>query len=96
MADIVFGFGTGHGPLLSTPPDKWDLRAEADRQNPRHAFRGTTYTYDELFKLREAEKLSMQNALEVRAERYQRCQTQLDNLSKQISDTWIFSMILIS
>ena len=58
MAEIFFGFGTAHGPLLSTPPDKWDLRAEADRQNPRHAFRGGTYTYDELLKFREVENLS--------------------------------------
>jgi hypothetical protein len=86
MAEIVFGFGTAHGPLLSTPPDKWDLRAEADRQNPRHAFRGGTYTYDELFKFREVENLSAQNVLEVRTERHQRCQTQLDNLAGMISD----------
>lgn len=86
MAEIVFGFGTAHGPLLSTPPDEWDLRAEADRQNPRHAFRGGTYNYDELFKLREAENLAAQNALEVRTERHRRCQTQLDKLSGQIAD----------
>ena len=40
MARIVFGLGTSHGPMLSTPPAQWDLRAGADRANPRHAYRG--------------------------------------------------------
>ena len=31
MAEIVLGIGASHGPLLSTPPEKWDLRAKADR-----------------------------------------------------------------
>ncbi|MDG2033450.1 MAG: hypothetical protein P8J29_05905 [Rhodospirillales bacterium] len=86
MADIIFGFGTAHGPLLSTPPDKWDLRAEADRQNKKHAFRGGFYTYDELHKLRGSENLRIQNTLEVRTKRYNRCQDQLNKLSTLISE----------
>ena len=31
MARIVLGIGTSHGPLLSTPPEMWHLRAEWDR-----------------------------------------------------------------
>ena len=87
MAEIVLGFGTAHGPLLSTPPEKWDLRAEADKINPNHAFRGGTYNYDELFALREVENLSEQNAIEVRIERHGRCQKQLDYLSRQLAET---------
>ena len=86
MAEIVFGFGTGHGPLLSTPPDKWDLRAEADRRNPAHPFRGKTYTYDELYSLREKENLHEQNALNVRKERHERCQKQIKALSGKIEE----------
>jgi hypothetical protein len=33
MAKIVFGFGSSHGPLLATPPERWDLRAADDRLN---------------------------------------------------------------
>ncbi len=85
MAEIVLGFGTAHGPLLSTPPDKWDLRAAADKQNKKHAFRGGTYDYDELYELRKDEKIAAQNVLEVRTERHDRCQKQLDYLSEEIS-----------
>lgn len=56
MAKIVCGFGASHGPLLSTPPDKWDLRAADDRKNPRHPFRGGVYTFEELVKVRQGEK----------------------------------------
>src|ERR1700731_2134693 len=38
MAEIVFGFGTSHGPLLATPPQEWDLRANVDRKNKALAF----------------------------------------------------------
>ncbi|MFP6710830.1 MAG: hypothetical protein VB913_03935 [Rhodospirillales bacterium] len=86
MAEIVLGIGTAHGPLLSTPPDKWDLRAEADRMNSAHAFRGGTYTYEELYELRKDENLAEQNALEVRTEYHARCQTQLDFLSKKVAE----------
>ena len=87
MAEIVLGFGTAHGPLLSTPPEKWDLRAEADKKNPNHAFRGGTYNYDELLKLRKAENLSEQNAISVRVERHGRCQKQLDYLTEKLAAT---------
>ncbi|MDA0708553.1 MAG: hypothetical protein O2963_05725, partial [Proteobacteria bacterium] len=40
MAKIIFGFGTSHSPLLSTPADKWNLRVEADKQNPSLEYRG--------------------------------------------------------
>ena len=33
MAEIVLGIGTSHGPLLSTPPDMWQLRAEWDKKH---------------------------------------------------------------
>src|SRR5207244_3795695 len=43
MAEIVLGIGTSHGPLLSTPPEQWDLRAGADRVNKQHAYRGKIF-----------------------------------------------------
>ena len=50
MAEIVLGIGSSHGPLLSTPPEQWDLRAKADRANKAHWFRGKTYEFDGLLK----------------------------------------------
>ncbi len=52
MADIVLGIGSSHGPLLSTPPEQWDLRAKADRENKKHWFRGKTYDYEALLQER--------------------------------------------
>ena len=52
MADIVLGIGSSHGPLLSTPPEQWDLRAAADRANKKHAFRGKTYDFESLLRAR--------------------------------------------
>ncbi len=86
MADIIFGFGTAHGPLLSTPPDKWDLRGDADRQNPAHPFKGEFYTFDELYELRKGENLAEQNTLEVRTERHTRCQNQVAALKEMLTE----------
>ena len=40
MARVVGAFGVSHGPLLTTPPDQWYQRANFDKRNPRHAYRG--------------------------------------------------------
>ena len=34
MAKIVLGIATSHGPMLSTPPEQWNLRAIDDRAMP--------------------------------------------------------------
>ncbi len=53
MAQIVGAFASSHGPLLSTPPDMWYQRAEADRMNKSHWFRGKTYDFDGLVEARK-------------------------------------------
>ncbi len=86
MADIVFGFGTSHGPLLSTPPERWDLRANDDRKNPEHPFRRGVYTFPELVVLREGGKDYAKDAtLEVRQERHARNQRALDLLGEKVA-----------
>ena len=81
MAAIVFGFGVSHGPLLATPPDQWDLRAEWDRRQPQHHFRGSTYSYAELAQLREPENLAAEITLEVKTERHGRCRKRVAELA---------------
>ena len=54
MAQIVLGMGTSHSPMLSTPPEEWGQRAEADKQNPAHPFRDGVYTFDELLEKRKS------------------------------------------
>jgi hypothetical protein len=85
MAEIVLGIGTSHGPLLSTPPEQWDLRAKADRANKQHYFRGKTYDFESLLRER-APGFAAETTLETRRERYARCQQALDAVGKKFKD----------
>lgn len=87
MARIVYGFGSSHGPLLSTPPERWNLRAADDRKNPHHPFRGGVYTFSELLDLRRGEKdFEKEMSLEVRLERNERNQNALDRLAEKLAE----------
>ena len=85
MADIVLGMGAAHGPLLSTPPEQWDLRAQADRQNKSHWYRGKSYDFESLLKER-APGFAQEIELEVRRERHARCRTALDKLTAKFRE----------
>ncbi|HZU05252.1 MAG TPA: protocatechuate 3,4-dioxygenase [Chloroflexota bacterium] len=74
MAQIVLGMATSHGPLLSTPPEEWNQRAEADRRNPHLYFRGRPYRFEELLEVRAAEHFEREITLEKRAARHAACQ----------------------
>jgi 3-O-methylgallate 3,4-dioxygenase len=87
MAKIVYGFGSSHGPLLSTPPEQWDLRAADDRKNPQHPFRGKVYTFPELVERRRGEKdFENEMSLATRQERHARNQRAMDRLAQKIAD----------
>ena len=85
MAEIVLGLGTSHGPLLSTPPEQWDLRAKADRANKQHYFRGKMYDYESLLRER-APGFPKEVEIETRRERYARCQRALDAVGKKFKE----------
>ena len=95
MAQLSFGLATSHGPLLSTPPDKWDLRVEADRANPTHFFRGGTYTFDELVELRREENLEQQSSLEERHKRHRACQQAIRTLATELKQAAPDVVVLI-
>jgi len=85
MAKIVFGFGSSHGPLLSTPPERWDLRAQDDRENPEHPFRGKVYTFPELVEARRGERdFIKEMSIDVRRERHERNQRAMDRLGQKL------------
>ncbi len=84
MAELVLAIGTSHGPMLSTPPDKWDLRVRADRADPAHPFRGNTYSFDELVALRAGENLAERNTPDERRARADRCAAALDELKRRL------------
>jgi hypothetical protein len=67
MARIVLGIGTSHGPMLSTPWEKWAERVGFDRQFRDHPFRGGVFDFDTLVKLRGEEEL----AAEITPEKWQ-------------------------
>lgn len=84
MAKITLGFGTSHSPLLSTPPEKWNLRVEADKKNPSLEYKSKSYVFDELASLRETENLEYQSSLAVRTQRHEASQIAI----KKLSDTF--------
>ena len=84
MADIVLGIGASHGPLLSTPPEQWDLRAKADRENKGHWFRGKTYDFESLLKAR-APGFADQVTVETRRERFAKCRTAMEALGAKFN-----------
>jgi AcrR family transcriptional regulator len=81
MARIRFGLATSHGPMLSIPPEYWGDRVSADRENPRHFFKGKTYTFDQMVGLRRGERLTDQITPEVSRARHERCQKAIRRLA---------------
>ncbi len=95
MAEIVFGFGTSHGPLLATPPQEWDLRANVDRRNKELAYRDGTFDFEKLYALRKGDHFEQQNAMDVRAERHARCQAQLDVLATRLTEIKPDALVIV-
>jgi OH-DDVA oxygenase/3-O-methylgallate 3,4-dioxygenase len=94
MAEIVLGVGCSHSPLLATKPEDWDLRANDDRNNPAHPFRGKVYTFQQLEQLRKDENLSDQIRIEVRRERNARNQKCLALLRDQIRTAKLDALVV--
>src|SRR4051812_34411749 len=87
MAKIIYGFGSSHGALLATPPERWDLRAADDRKNPAHPFRGRVYSFPELVDVRRGEKdFEREMSLEVRQSRNERNQRAMDRLGQKLAE----------
>lgn len=86
MAKIVLGIGTSHGPMLSTPPDQWHQRVAADHSR-QHPFRGRTWSFDELVRLRADEQLASQCTPERMEARFQECRDAISGLARAWADT---------
>lgn len=95
MAEIILGLGTTHGPLLATPPEAWDGRAEVDRKNPALAYRDRTYNFEELLQARKDPYFEEQNRIEVRTEYFGRCQAALDQLGDIVEQTKPDVMVIV-
>lgn len=86
MAKIVLGIATSHGPMLSTPWEKWGARVEADRQNDAHPFRGETYGFDQLVAARRDEDLANQITPELWKTRSETCRKAIDALAAKYAE----------
>jgi OH-DDVA oxygenase len=94
MARIVLGAGTSHGPLLSTPPEDWNLRAEADRKNPSHVFRGETYDFTALLEARRP-GFAGEASLGERRGRHARCQQALGTLAERLRGAGAEAVVIV-
>lgn len=94
MAEIVLGMGSSHGPLLSTPPEQWDLRAKADRENKNHWYRGKTYDYEALLKER-APGFAKEVTVEVRRERHTQCRRAMEALARKFQEVKPDAVIIV-
>jgi len=94
MSDIVLGIGSSHGPLLSTPPEQWDLRAKADRENKGHWYRGKTYDFDALLRER-APGFAGEIGVETRRERFMKCRTALEALGKKFNEVAPDAVVIV-
>ncbi len=81
MARIVLGLATSHGPMLTTPYENWDQRVGFDRRYTEHAFKGKTYNFEQLVKLRAGEGLEKQITMEKWRERHGACMSAIGRLA---------------
>ncbi len=95
MAEIVFGVGCSHSPMLGIEPEDWDQRGKEDMQNPAHPFRGGVYTYDELLAVRKDENLAAEHTMDKRRERYKRTQEKTDLLGEKITEAKLDVLVVI-
>jgi len=94
MAKVVLGMGSSHGPMLSTPPDMWHLRAEADRKNKNHYYRGEAYDYEKLLAARKpgfADKITPQE----KQKRYDACQHALDKMAAKFREVKPDAVVIV-
>jgi hypothetical protein len=94
MAEIVLGIGSSHGPLLSTPPEQWDLRAKADRENKNHWYRGKAYDYESLLNER-APGFAKDVELETRRERHAQCRRAMEVLTKKFGEVAPDAVVIV-
>jgi hypothetical protein len=85
MAQIVGAFASSHGPLLSTPPDMWWQRAEADKTNKEHWYRGKMYDFESLVEARRP-GFAAQSTDEEKKKHYDACQRALDQLADRFAE----------
>jgi hypothetical protein len=74
MAEIVFGAGTSHSPLLAASPQLWAERADQDRRNPElYDNTGVIRSFDDLAG-EAGDRFDAYRTTEVWEDSWKRCQ----------------------
>ncbi len=94
MAEIVLGIGTSHGPMLVTETETWGVRVPADKANC-HAWKGGTWSFDELVAARAGEGLAEQTVKAVWDERQARCQANIERLADLFEEARIDVAVVV-
>lgn len=94
MARIVLGIGSSHGPMLVTPTETWDARVPFDR-SVRHAWRGGSYSFDELVEARRSENLGAMVDKAVWDGQQQRCQQSIERLADIFAESRIDVAVVV-
>ncbi len=81
MAEIVLGIGTSHGPMLVTDTSQWAGRLAFD-QSVRHAWRGGSWSYDQLVTERADQNFAARITSDAMIAHSQRCTHALDRLAE--------------
>ncbi len=94
MADIVLGIGTSHGPMLVTGTEQWASRIAFDK-SVKHAWRGKSWSFDELVAARAGENIAAKLTKEAMEAHNLRCQNALDELARLFAEAKIDVAVII-
>ncbi|MBL8551303.1 MAG: hypothetical protein JNJ73_15060 [Hyphomonadaceae bacterium] len=94
MAEIVLGIGTSHGPMLTTPADKWNLRVPDDLRSQHH-FRSKVWSFDELVAERREENFGAQAQPDVWRERHAACHRAIGRLADIFAEARIDVAVIV-
>jgi len=94
MAEVVLGIGTSHGPMLVTDTEIWGARVPADKAN-MHAWKGGSWSFDELVEARADERFAEQIVKRVWDERQALCQQNIERLADIFEDAQIDVAVIV-
>ena len=94
MAEVVLGIGTSHGPMLVTETETWGQRVPADKAN-KHAWKGGTWSFDELVEARAGEGVAEQAVKSVWDERQAQCQASIEQLADIFEEAKIDIAVIV-
>ena len=94
MAEIVLGIGTSHGPMLVTDTEIWGARVPNDKLI-RHAYKGGSWSFDELLEARAGERLDEQITKDVWDGRQARCQANIERLADIFAEARIDVAVIV-